>query len=195
MKQYPYKDLKHYREAQTAGNKRKLSMVWVREETIAHIATLAARNTGNILCHGTRNGAEQRMFKTHFPGAYVIGTEISDTAKQFKDTVEHDFHDQKKEWVGRFDVVYSNSIDHSHSPLLALQTWGAQLAPGGRLFVEFGVGEKVNVCSETDPLQIAPDELEALMFDAGLLVTRVFDAAGVKGEAEHASVVFVAEKR
>ena len=67
-----------------------------------------------------------------YAGFDVIGTEISDTAGQFANTVQWDFHDVNGEWVSRFDFVYSNSLDHAWNPKFALQTWLNQLNPKGR---------------------------------------------------------------
>src|SRR5262249_50645007 len=92
-----YESYEAYRQAQNAGNLRKLTLVAAQEANIAHLARYASerlvRPDIRVLCHGTRNGAEQRWFRHHLPGAaLVLGTEIADTAIQFPDTIQWDFH-------------------------------------------------------------------------------------------------------
>ena len=101
---------------------RKIKNVWVDRHTIE---TIAARHdqVQAILCHGTRNATEQRYFLESFPQAKITGTEISPTADQFPMTVQWDFHEVNADWTGRMDIVYSNAIDHSYDPVLALRVW------------------------------------------------------------------------
>ncbi len=195
MKQYLYPDYKAYVAAQVEANKRKLSNVWVRPETVAQVVRNAPVKVDAVMCHGTRNGAEQRLFAEHYPGAFVIGTEISDTATQFPNTVQHDFHEPKEEWIKRFDIVYSNSFDHAFDPLRALLAWRGQLAPGGRLFLEHGISEVVNCSTASDPLELDAEDILRLLDEAGFDLVRTFCANGIKGGEEHASIVYVAEAR
>ena len=48
------------------------------------------------ICHGSRNGFEQNFFNEKKDGFEVIGTDISDTAKDYKNSVVHDFHNEKR---------------------------------------------------------------------------------------------------
>lgn len=130
-----------YKEAQNAGNARKLAMVAAREANIAHLARYAVRSIGRhdlrVLCHGTRNGTEIRWFQTYLPEATtVLGTEIADTATLFPNTIQWDFHDAKDEWLGAWDVIYSNSWDHAFDPRRAFRTWMECLSPGGVMLLE-----------------------------------------------------------
>ena len=108
MKLYEYKDYDEYVSEQNRANALKIKHVWVDRSTISQIAETVDEASA-IICHGTRNAAEQRYLKEYYPTAEIIGTEISDTADQFEMTVQHDFHEQKDEWVGKFDILYSNS--------------------------------------------------------------------------------------
>lgn len=128
-----------YKKAQTETNKRKLDMIWVREDTIQKIKNISDElgiNVKSVLCHGTRNGAEQKYFKKYF-NCSVVGTEISDTATQFENTIQWDFHDIKDDWIGAFDIIYSNSWDHAYNFELALNNWVKCLNDGGRVVIEF----------------------------------------------------------
>jgi hypothetical protein len=141
----------------------------------------------NIICHGTRNGAEQKFFNNIYPDAYIIGTEISSTAINYPNTVQHDFSNPRSEWLGVFDIVYSNSFDHSIVPEQTLNTWKDQLNEGGRLYLEFS--ERQSVGSNTDPILCTKEEVQELMEKVGFkIVHKITDICS------HGGLVFVGEK-
>lgn len=191
MKIYEYKTYDAYVEAQTAANKRKINQVWVHESTVQLIAKYIRYKVRRILCHGTRNGAEQLLFKASYPKAWVIGTEISETATTFPHTIQHDFHEPYMDFAERFDVVYSNSFDHAYDPLKALCTWRDQLGLQRRLFLEVGLGKDVNYSKQSDPLQIDDGEIRKLIADANLRLIRTFSTIG---GGNHRSTLYVAER-
>ena len=121
-----------YKEAQIALNKRKINWCWVTAEDIKFITRFVH---GLGICHGARNGFEVREFRKY--GNRVIGTDISDTAKDYG-LIQWDFHHQKKIWLGRFDFVYTNSLDHSHTPRWAVRRFMEQLKPGGKCVIHTG---------------------------------------------------------
>lgn len=165
MKIYQYKNYEEYVAEQTKANKRKLHWVYVREHTIQHIhkdKPLAS----HIICHGTRNAAEQNFFQKYYPAAEIIGTEISETATQFPMTVQWDFAMPKYEWIGKFDIVYSNSFDHSIDPLKTLDTWKNQLTDSGRMYIEYSSVH--SLMSPSDPLDATHEEFVQLLKDSGL---------------------------
>ncbi|MER2537326.1 MAG: methyltransferase domain-containing protein [Rhizobiaceae bacterium] len=150
-------DYERYRKAQVAGNKAKLGKVWVKRETVALIARyIEARGIKPEfgLCHGTRRGMEQKWFAEEL-GCRVLGTEISDTATQFPDTIEHDFHETRPEWIGACDFIYSNSFDHAYDPEKALTAWVSCLKPHGLIVMEHTSGHEAAATSEMDPFGAA----------------------------------------
>lgn len=189
MKIYEYKDYDDYVNTQTKINKSKLrrGFSYVKEDTIRHIVA-DHPNAQSVICHGTRRGNEQLFFKSllQFGGAEVIGTEISDTAPQFPMTVQHDFTMEKSEWVGKFDIVYSNSFDHSIDPEATLVTWKNQLSPTGKMYLEYS--ERDSICDPADPLDATAAEIEGLFPAAGLkLINTITDNVRAAG------VVFICE--
>ena len=83
-------DYEAYRKIQEIGNRAKIDNVFTTEELIETVSSHARQRLGvvsSILCHGTRNGMEQRWFKYRFPEAEILGTEISETAAQFPMTI------------------------------------------------------------------------------------------------------------
>ncbi len=174
MKIYQYANHAEYVAAQIEANVRKIHLVWVNRQTIE---TIAARHVQAqaILCHGTRNATEQRYFLEFFPHAKIIGTEISPTADQFPMTTQWDFHEVNADWTGRMDIVYSNAIDHSYDPVLALRVWADQLAANGRLYVEHAYAPEDNYARASDPLEIHDPEIREIIQDLGLLLEGTFD--------------------
>ena len=150
-----------YREVQILHNKRKIDVVWADEDTMDRVADIAAAahpGDGPIrgICHGTRNGFEQRYLNGLGRGIQAIGTEISDTATDFEDTVQWDFHDVNPEWEGAFDFVYSNSFDHAWKPREALAVWLNQLTDTGVVIIEHTRGHGPTYASEMDPFGVDP---------------------------------------
>ncbi|MEI2387339.1 hypothetical protein [Breoghania sp. JC706] len=156
---YEYESYEQYRDVQTFYNKQKIKNVWADEKTLRLIGEkLAARKPGEKLkglCHGSRNGFEQSCFIKAF-GFDVIGTDISDTATQFDNSVQWDFHDRNEEWVAAFDFVYTNSHDQSWNPRQAFATWLDQLKDDGLLVIEHTNSHGPSEASQMDPFGVRP---------------------------------------
>ncbi len=127
-----------YKKVQIAGNKKKLHMVWALEENIRYLTEWIRKNVGQPqfgLCHGTRRWVEQSWFREML-GCDVIGTEISETAKNFPYTIQWDFPDVREEWRLACDFIYSNAFDHTYDPKKCLNAWMACLRRGGVCIIE-----------------------------------------------------------
>ncbi|MGZ9096682.1 MAG: hypothetical protein ACXW30_00100 [Micavibrio sp.] len=148
-------DYDRYRKIQEEGNKRKIENVWVLEDNIKFLSEYLENHLDNIhsgLCHGTRRGKEQEWFKKYLGGdVKVIGTEISETATQFPDTIQWDFHEVKPEWVNNIDFIYSNSFDHSYDPEKCLNAWMSCLRKGGVCVLEHTDAHSAKGANELDP--------------------------------------------
>lgn len=180
MKIHQYKDYNEYVESQIEANIRKIKNIWVEKKTIQEIACRhGLANT--ILCHGTRNAAEQKYFKMFYPDADILGTEISPTANDFPMTVQWDFNQVNDEWIGKYDIVYSNAIDHSCDPQKTLTAWKQQLSTNGVLYLEHAYSEIDNVARASDPLEIYEEEFNKLFDELGLTLTGTFESTGVRG--------------
>lgn len=162
MKTHQYKNYEEYVEKQQEANRLKIESVWVKRHSIEWIVG-KCENVRKIICHGTRNGKEQEYFKEYIPNSDVIGTEISSNASQFPMTVQWDFAEPKEEWVENFDLLYSNSIDHSYNIYNTLETWYNQLRSGGYFVIEMQTGWGSLEANEWDPLSISCEEMESLL--------------------------------
>ncbi len=146
-------DYEKYRQVQIEGNKQKVTKVWALEENIAFLSRYIESVVGTPkfgLCHGTRRGLEQAWFKKHLH-CDVLGTEISDTAKDFPDTIQWDFHEVKSEWVNSVDFIYSNAFDHSYDPQKCLNAWMSCVRSGGVCVLEHSSGHAADTATQLDP--------------------------------------------
>lgn len=178
MKIYKYKNYEQYVEEQTKANKLKLGWSYVRKEAIDSICNnysslktedgvvKSNQDPSFIICHGTRKGNEQKLFRYNYPKAKIIGTEISDTAKLFEMTIQHDFTIPIEEWIGKADIVYSNSFDHTIDPVKTINTWRDQLSENGVLYLEYN--EIHSVCQASDPLDATLREISNMLKENGL---------------------------
>ena len=170
MKIYKYKNYEEYVAAQERGNRKKLkSHSGTGTEVINEIKKRVAE-ADNIICHGTRGGQEQGFFIKAYPQAYVIGTEISSTANNIPNTIHHDFTKQKDEWIGKFDILYSNSFDHTITPNETIITWTDQLNKHGHMVLEMHTTSESYPESETDPCYYSKEELVKLITDNGFVI-------------------------
>ncbi|MBK1636325.1 class I SAM-dependent methyltransferase [Rhodovulum adriaticum] len=164
---FQYPDYDTYRAIQQEGNRRKIDWQFVPQSHIALCAGFVERTLGQVrfgICHGTRSGAEQRWFAEALPGQpRVIGTEISDTAKDIPDTVQWDFHDTNPDWHERADFVYSNSWDHAFEPLRAFASWLDSLRPGGLLLLDHTEGHIARKANQLDAFGIKRGRLQRLL--------------------------------
>ena len=169
VKIYKYKNYDEYKETQISYNKKKIEHVWADEKTLEKISEFLLENisTSSVkgICHGSRNGFEQNFFNKKKDRFHVIGTDISDTAKNYKDSVTHDFHEEKKEWLNNFDFVYSNSLDQSFDPRKALQTWLNQIKKNGFVIIEHTDQHGVIASGKMDPFGVEANFFPYLLSD------------------------------
>lgn len=166
---HAYDSYEQYRDIQIRHNLRKISNVWADADTLGTMCDtlqtlLPDRRPIRGLCHGSRNGFEQGFISAR-PGFEALGTDISPTARDYERSVEWDFHDPNPDWVGRFDFVYSNSLDQSWNPRAALVTWLNQLAPGGFVVIEHTDAHGPRHASEMDPFGVRPTVLPYVLVD------------------------------
>ena len=173
-------DYETYRSIQEIGNKHKLDVVFTTEAVIRLVCEHSP-DAKRILCHGTRNGAEQRWFRQHLPHAEILGTEISETATQFPMTVQWDFHEVKPEWLDYWDVIYSNSWDHTYAPDKLFAAWASSLREDGHLYLEHT--EMHELVDHLDHFGATTEALVGFVEEAGLIYETALNAepSGVSG--------------
>ena len=169
VKIHKYKNYAEYKETQVFYNKKKLNHVWADEKSLSLICEFIKKNiikkdiTG--LCHGSRNGFEQEFFNNYIKNSKVIGTDISETAAKFKNSVVWDFHKVNESWINNFDFIYTNSLDQSFDPKLALTTWVEQINNGGYIIVEHTDQHGVGASGKMDPFGVEANFFPYLLID------------------------------
>lgn len=184
-----------YRQEQIRANKEKLNWVWADERTLEVIAKdIEAHGLTNGICHGARNGFEVGWFNKRLNN-HTMGTDISETASKFPNMVTHDFHEERPEWIGAWDFVYTNSLDQAFEPRKALATWADQLTADGRIYIEHTMQHSAAGASAMDPFGAHPMALPYLLFEWGKGHYRLADILQVEDVAKKGHVwVFVIER-
>ncbi len=158
FKIHKYKNYDEYKNTQIYFNKQKINKVWADENTLKIVSNFLKESIKSEkikgLCHGSRNGFEQKCFIQEIPNAEVIGTDISDTANNYENSIVHDFHNEKKEWIENFDFVYSNSLDQSYDPEKALNTWLNQVKKDRYIIIEHSDQHGVVSSGKMDPFGV-----------------------------------------
>lgn len=195
---YEYPDYEAYREIQTAGNKAKLGKQFVKSSHIELLSNYVDANHGGAsfgLCHGTRGGKEQKWFSEFLAGnPEVIGTEISDTANQFDNTVQWDFHDFNPDWAEKADFIYSNSWDHAFDPPKAFENWIKSLVPGGLILLDHTKGHAPSAANALDPFGITRSGLTELFEENFGAVGSLLDMLDYSDNKQYRAQVLVFQK-
>jgi len=147
MKRIRFKTHKKYVESQRKTTNRKGGVVFFTAAEIVRFADWMKQNGKESplkgICHGSRAGHEQDEFKKHFPDSEVLGTDLFPYSGKSANNpgksvvIEWDFSKQKTEWLGSFDFVYTNSLDHARFPWRVIRTWIKQLKVDGVLLVQW----------------------------------------------------------
>ena len=191
-----------YRKSQIETHDRKSKARWVELSELRMIASIltqfSLQGISKGICHGVRTGKEVSDL-TELLGldkGNVIGTDIA--ADPEGEIYQHDFHDERQEWCGMFDFVYTNALDHAHDPALALKVWASQLRTDGILLIHWSSAH--NYYSEkrqfADCFAATACEVIQLIGEAGLEF--IDDIKTVKKENERAErriLVARAQKR
>jgi SAM-dependent methyltransferase len=173
-----FRTLADYRAAQVATNARKLSNVFACEAELQAIAAdmLEHVRPSSGICHGARNGWEVETLR-NLLGCDVVGTDIAPTAADYG-LIQMDFHTLPDGWAGRFDFVYSNSLDHAHDPATAVANWVRSLRFGGRLYLSH--------CRNSERAQNLADCYGASLAEYEALV---------RGCCQHAKTIWLGNQR
>jgi len=142
MKLLPPSSYAAYRAGQRRKYRRKRNHVWINRREWDFLAKTIRECAGELIqgiCHGVRKGIEcDRLSELlEIP---VIGTEIGNP-KWHRVVSNWDFHKTKPEWNEQFSFVYSNALDHSYDPSLALATWATQLHVNGIMVLHWATDD------------------------------------------------------
>tara|TARA_B100001057_G_C22744200_1_gene909084 strand:- start:183 stop:914 length:732 start_codon:yes stop_codon:yes gene_type:complete len=158
---HKYSSYEEYARVQIHWNKVKLNNIFADEGTLKRVRDILINEFGDVgkingICHGTRNGFEQNFLRSLSENFDVIGTDISETATDFDNSIQWDFHDINPAWSRNQDFVYTNSLDQSWQPHVAVETWLSQLNENGILIIEHTHEHSSSGTSEMDPFGVKP---------------------------------------
>lgn len=152
------------------------------------------------LCHGVRHEDEIDLFEQETGGEW-IGSEIVEELCDGKRIIHADFSDVLNGWKGKFDIVYSNALDHARDPEVAVKAWLTELNITGRLYIEWnkchnklGVGINKADCfaasyEEYKEMLEKLGDIEAILKPKNMrLVRRIFVVCLGIGEGYYASM-------
>lgn len=205
MKVIDYPDHEAYLRFQMGVRKGRKGPFFRPEEIEAVVKWLKGNRWTNSvhvphsgLCHGVRCGAEveaigRECTKQGFDTPELIGTDLlprEDLGRTKLPIVQWDFSVQNPDWVGKFDMIYSNSLDHARDPRATLAVWMEQLSLGGRLFVQWERNH--NVLKAGNCFAATLDEYVDLLEEVGRCLDVVFVPAS--GRCRWSAVVVGARK-
>ena len=192
MKQIPFNSYDEYLRVQKATVMKRGLGPYFCDLEMLRVAEWCRQNGLQVqrgVCHGARNGLECDELMRHLPQAEIVGTDIIPHSGKSRltsgraEVIEWDFNQPKPEWIGRFELIYSNSLDHSNDPTATLSVWLHQLAWNGALFVQWNRSDldvKGGDCFGADPLE---------MIDLLNSVGRLSDMLYVRAEWQKGSML------
>jgi len=199
VKIHKYKNYEEYKETQIHYNKLKLKKVWADKDTLKLVSNFLKENiqSSNLkgICHGSRNGFEQKYLQEEIFNSEVIGTDISETAKNFENSFVHDFHEEKKEWLDYFDFVYSNSLDQSYNPKKAISTWLKQIKKDRYIILEHSDQHAVRSSNKMDPFGVEASFFPYLLTEWFGHQLSIKIIKSIKQNKNNASVLFFILKK
>lgn len=124
----------HYLKAQRRARRNRCRTPYCASNEFEKLENNLSFIPEDILCHGAFKGEEVQQLQDLYPNASVIGTDL---APEGENVIEWDFRKFKQEWVGNFDLIYSNSLDHADNPEECLTVWFEQLSVIGTLAIQW----------------------------------------------------------
>ena len=187
MDRYNYHNYDEYRDAQIMANKKKLDRNWSSEEEMKYLGDWLKKNRSvrSGICHGSRNGKEAQWLAKH-TGGEIIAADISPTIKNFGG-IQWDFHQKNPDWVGKFDVVYCNSLDHAYDASQAIDAFLESLSDSGVLIIQWTpCGHRDFYPNKVDCFAANLKEYKAMCGQAGNLI----DTLKTKEIRKHDNILF-----
>ena len=129
---------------------------------------LLRRQSLSVVCMGSRNGLEPHLFH-EYGFARALGTDIAPTANVFPYMMQHDFHDFRPSYVAPFDVLYSNSFDHSYDFDRFLLASRSFLNDQSLIIFDY---------SPSDNLYVSPGSADCLAISMEEMIERVYSVLG-----------------
>ena len=173
MKTFDYQNRSQYEKSQKGRHKlkkdKKKPLSYYQNHLKFFLSYIPNKNDiKSIICHGVRNDNEIDCFKKIFPGAEVFGTDINYENKN-KNIFKYDFSKLPEEWNRKFNLVYSNAIDHCFDIDETLKEW--KRVGTKYMVIIFSGGEP----TETDPFRVEEKDIKELCEKHNLKILNLCD--------------------
>ena len=168
---YDFESYNQYKEMNISVNKLKINR-GISDFRYRQPIEYIKKNVKSLdigMCHGVRNNLERDFFSKTLK-CRVLGTDISPLAKKHDDIIIIDFHNIQDEWIDKFDFIFSNSLDHSHSPKYAVYQWLRCLKSSGLCLIEYGYDKWAAGCNAADCFGATFDFYKDMFSEMGALV-------------------------
>jgi SAM-dependent methyltransferase len=151
MKRYGITDYEDYKIGQVSRSSSKWGSVSFKSYEFAtvmpRIDAVIGKEWKSVVCMGIRNGNEYFSFKQLYPGKTVYGVDINPRVVDVGDNCfAYDFNHLPRDWSNKFDVLYSNSIDHSFDIRKTLNQWYRVVKNGGYFILDLSLCQIVTRC-------------------------------------------------
>jgi SAM-dependent methyltransferase len=142
-----FSDILKYKNVQVSRHAQKLNKRQKQKyyQDISKQIKPYFNNHSEMLCLGTRNNHERDCFRENLNVKNIFSLDIADESKA--DYVM-DFNSLPEEWKFKWDVIYSNSIDHALDATAVFYKWLNIVKEGGLIVIGFDISYE-NPC-ETD---------------------------------------------
>ncbi len=168
MKRHDNQDYQKYTDQQISRSDHKWGEMsfdrnWADFERVTKDVWGITGNLGKIICMGVRNGNEYFGFKKidGFKKSEMWGVEINEKIKDVKEPNMFcmDFNKMPDEWANKFDMVYSNSLDHAFDVKATIMEWHKILRDDGFMYLSLSSSGHT---SPADMYNFSPKDLAEL---------------------------------
>jgi len=140
-KNYNFESYKHaqIKRHKSKSNKKRSSVFYssIAEAILSLVDDIESKE---MLSLGSRNNHEKHCFSKDL-NCNVFSSDIAPSSKA--DYII-DFNFMPHDWNDKWDIIYSNAIDHTINPTKAYEEWLACLKVGGLLVIGFLEGGEIS---------------------------------------------------
>ena len=115
----------------------------ISQHVLEHLDIIGGK--ASMVCLGTRNNWERDQFQIFLKSAEremgIYSLDVGENENTRKCDYIMDFNNMPEEWANKWDIIFSNSIDHTVSATETFREWLRVTKPGGLLVIGFDLWE------------------------------------------------------
>ena len=129
-----------------------------------------------MLCLGTRNNWERDVFQSLLKEVKVYSLDIAPASNA--DYIM-DFNSFPNDWENKWDIIYSNAIDHSISSDNCFKEWVRILKPGGLMYTDWATQNSKKITPTAADCSIFSEEaVKTVMGDTSFNIEILLEKEG-----------------